>query len=199
MGPQSLEGIQSQSAPLAVKRPRLSLGSGKGAGWGLLIIPSIAVLLIVFWLPIVLLAMNSFHRNLGLGQVSADWTIENYVKFLSDPFYYGILLETFGLGVVVVSICIVIAYPTAYLLARTKSRWRGLLVFLVISPLLISVVIRNLGWLPILGSSGLINWLLISVGILREPVQLINNYTGVVIGLVHALAPFMVISLMTVI
>lgn len=201
MGLQSLEGIRSQSASLAGKRSglRLILNLGKGAGWGFLIIPAAVVLLIVFWLPTVLLAMNSFHRNQGLGQVSSDWTIENYVKFLSDPFYYGILLETFGLGVVVVCICIIIAYPTAYLLARTKSRWRGLLVFLVISPLLISVVIRNLGWLPILGSSGLINWLLISVGIIREPVQLINNYTGVVIGLVHALAPFMVISLMTVI
>jgi len=164
-----------------------------------LILPAMVALLVVFWIPTFQLATNSFHRNAGLAQVGDAWTLENYVKFLSDPFYYGILLETFGLGFVVVCICIVIAYPTAYFLARTKTRWRGLLVFLVISPLLISVVIRNLGWLPILGSSGLVNWLLMSAGLLSSPVQLINNYTGVVIGLVHALAPFMIISLMTVI
>ena len=98
-----------------------------------------------------------------------------------------------------VSICLVIGFPVAYFLARTRSRWRGTLIFIVVSPLLISVVIRNLGWLPVLGSSGVVNWLLVSLHILKEPVQLINNYIGVVIGLTHALSPFMILSLMTVI
>lgn len=174
-------------------------GESRRLGWGGFILPALFVLVIVFVLPIGQLAMNSFHRNAGMGIVDPVWTLQNYVKFLSDPFYYGILVETFGLGIIVVSICMVIGYPTAYFLARTRSRWRGALIFLVVSPLLISVVIRNLGWLPVLGSSGLVNWALISTGVLASPVQLINNYTGVVIGLVHALSPFMILSLMTVI
>lgn len=168
-------------------------------GWGSLLLPALVVLVVVFIFPIAELAKNSFHRNAGLGMVDPAWTLENYVKFLSDPFYYGILIETFGLGLVVVSISMVMGYPVAYFLARTQSRWRSALIFLVVSPLLISVVIRNLGWLPILGSSGLVNWLLMSLGLVSEPLRLINNYTGVVIGLVHALSPFMILSLMTVI
>lgn len=169
------------------------------AGWGWASIPAVLLLILVFWLPIGQLAVNSFHRNGGPGQVDPVWTLENYIKFLSDPFYYGVLLRTFGLGLVVTSISIVICYPVAYFLARTDSRFRGLLIFLVVSPLLISVVIRNLGWLPVLGSSGLVNWLLLSTGIIHQPIQLINNYIGVVVGLVHALSPFMILSLMTVI
>ncbi|MDF3074906.1 MAG: ABC-type spermidine/putrescine transporter, permease [Alphaproteobacteria bacterium] len=168
-------------------------------GWGGLIVPAVLVLLIVFVLPIGQLALNSLHVKAGPGMIDPTWTLDNYIRFLSDPFYYGILLETFILGIVVVSICLVIGFPVAYFLARTRSRWRGALIFAVVSPLLISVVIRNLGWLPVLGSSGVINWLLLSLGILSQPVQLINNYTGVVIGLTHALSPFMILSLMTVI
>jgi putative spermidine/putrescine transport system permease protein len=169
------------------------------ARWGLLALPAVFLLFLVFWLPILQLATNSFHKNASLGIIDPRWTFGNYTRFLSDPFYYGILFETFGLGLIVVSICICVGYPVAYFLARTKSRWRGILIFLVISPLLISVVIRNLGWLPILGSSGLINWLLLKVGILKSSIQLVNNFTGVIIGLVHTLLPFMILSLMTVI
>lgn len=169
------------------------------SGWGGLILPALVVLVVVFVLPIGQLAMNSFHRNAGMGTIDPAWTLDNYARFLGDPFYWGILLETFILGVIVVSICMVIGYPVAYFLARTRSRLRGALIFLVVSPLLISVVIRNLGWLPVLGSSGLVNWFLLGTGLLREPVQLINNYVGVVVGLVHALSPFMILSLMTVI
>ncbi len=168
-------------------------------GWGGLIVPAVLLLILVFVLPIGQLALNSFHRNAGMGVVDPDWTLVNYIKFLSDPFYYGILLDTLLLGVVVVSICLVIGFPVAYFLARTRSRWRGTLIFVVVSPLLISVVIRNVGWLPILSSSGVINWLLLNLHIVSEPVRMISNFTGVVIGLVHALSPFMILSLMTVI
>lgn len=57
-----------------------------------------------------------------------------------------------------VACCLLAGYPTAYFLARTRSRWRGLLLFLVVAPLLVSAVVRNIGWFPILGDSGLVNY-----------------------------------------
>jgi putative spermidine/putrescine transport system permease protein len=72
-------------------------------------------------------------------------------------------------------------------------------LFLVVSPLLISAVVRNIGWFPILGNEGLVNWLLLKTGLLSQPVPLVSNVTGVVIGLVHALLPFMILTLTTVI
>jgi putative spermidine/putrescine transport system permease protein len=87
----------------------------------------------------------------------------------------------------------------SYVLARTRSRWRGLLLFLVVAPLLVSAVVRNIGWFPILSNSGLVNWLLLKSGLISQPLALISNLTGVVIGLVHALLPFMILTLTTVI
>jgi putative spermidine/putrescine transport system permease protein len=106
---------------------------------------------------------------------------------------------TFALGLLVVGCCLLIGYPVAYYLARTTSRWRGMALFLVISPLLVSAVVRNIGWFPLLGQSGVVNWVLISTGIVQAPIRLVSNFTGVVIGLVHALLPFMILTLTTVI
>jgi putative spermidine/putrescine transport system permease protein len=176
--------------------------SGRARGydaWLWAALPAIAILLLVFVLPMLYLASNSLHRSAGLGQVAAGLTLDNYARFIGDPFYLGILLQTFWLGLVVVTICAVLGYPVAYLLARTQSRRRGLLIFLVVAPLLISVVIRNLGWFPVLGNSGLVNWALQGVGLIDQPLRLANNFTGVVIGLVHTLLPFMILLLTTVI
>jgi putative spermidine/putrescine transport system permease protein len=74
-----------------------------------------------------------------------------------------------------------------------------MLIFLVAAPLLISVVIRNIGWVPILGMNGGVNTLLMSLGLIDKPLILINNRIGVVIGMVHALLPFMILTLTTVI
>lgn len=166
-------------------------------GWFAALLPALVVLIAVFLAPIGFLVVNSLHPGGAMGRISPEWTLANYIRFLSDPFYLGILLETLIISVAVVAICATIGYPVAYFLARTRSRWRGVLVFAVVAPMLISVVVRNLGWLPILGDSGLINWVLLNTGIVSSPVKLIYNTTGVIIGLVHALSPFMILSLVT--
>jgi putative spermidine/putrescine transport system permease protein len=167
--------------------------------WSLLLLPGLLALTVTFFLPMLLIASNSLHPNLGLAAVGSSWTLENYAKFLTDPFYLEILVETLFLGAVVVTVCMFIGYPVAYVLVRSRYRWKSVLVFLVLSPLMISAVIRNLGWIPVLGDHGVFNWVLLGLGLVREPVQFMGNFLGVVIGLVHALLPFMVLSLMTVI
>lgn len=169
-----------------------------GGPWWLLLFPGVFVLLLVFVLPVLSLASNSLHMNAGLGKVMPELTLRNYWVFLTDSFYLGILLYSFQLGAIVVGICVVMGYPVAYFLARTSSKWRGLMIFAVLAPLFVSVVIRNLGWLPVLTDQGLFNSVLLKLGIVDRPIPLINNFTGVVIGLVHALLPFMILSLMTV-
>ncbi len=167
--------------------------------WALLLLPGLLFLVLVFLLPMAILASNSLHLSAGLGQIKEGLTLENYVAFLTDFFYLEVLLDTFYLGFIVVTMCAIIGYPVAYFLARTTTGWRSTLIFLVVAPLLITNVIRNLGWLPILSDSGLINTVLLGIGVVGEPLKLVGNFTGVVIGLVHALLPFMIISLMAVI
>jgi putative spermidine/putrescine transport system permease protein len=169
------------------------------SGWELWLLPMLATLAFVFAIPIIILISVSFHSMSGPAEVSGEITIANYREFATDSFLLRVLTDTLWLGCMVVGCCLALAYPISYFLARRQSRWRGMLLFLVISPLLISAVVRNIGWFPILNKSGLINWILINLGIISAPLNLIGNYTGVVIGLVHALLPFMILTLMTVI
>lgn len=173
--------------------------SASGAHWALFALPMLVTLSFVFLIPILSLILVSFHSMTGPAQVNDAFTMENYRNFFTDTFYLKILLNTFTLGAVVVACCLIISYPVSYFLARTRSRWRGLLLFLVVSPLLISAVVRNIGWFPILSNTGLINWVLQSLGIVDHPLPLISNTTGVVIGLVHALLPFMILTLTAVV
>ena len=197
-------GVKGSELPI-----RGPADSGQGASterseplpirWGVLSLPAVLGLLFAFGLPIALLTANSLFRHAGPGRVAPTVTLDNYVAFLTDPFFLRILLDTFVLGFMVVSICAILGYPVAYFLARTRSRWRGMMIFLVVAPLLVSAVIRNLGWVPLLGTNGFVNWLLLLLGLVDRPVALVNNFVGVVIGTSHAVMPFMILMLMTVI
>jgi putative spermidine/putrescine transport system permease protein len=187
------------STPCDLKSLDLAEASPMTRGWAWFSLPILFILAVVFFIPIAHLASFSLRPHRGPGQAGEGFTIDNYTRFLGDWFYLGVLLDTLLIGLIVVSICMLLAYPVAYLLARTRSRFRGLMVFLVLAPLLIATVIRNLGWFPILGASGMINSLLLSIGIIEAPVQLLNNRIGVIIALVHTFLPFMILALVTVI
>jgi putative spermidine/putrescine transport system permease protein len=167
--------------------------------WAYLLLPVLMVLLIVFILPMINLGLKSLHPYTGLGSEGSELTLSNYIAFLSQPFYWQLLGWTSILGVIVVACSLVFALPLSYFLARTKSRWKQFFLLLIIAPMLVSVVIRNLGWLPILGQNGLVNWIWLNADLGKEPLHLLDNYIGVVIGLVHALLPFMVLTLISVI
>jgi putative spermidine/putrescine transport system permease protein len=169
------------------------------SSWQLLLLPTAILLCVIFVIPVADLIQLSFHLMSGPGQVDSRLTVANYQSFITDSFLMAILLRTCAMGLLVVVCCLVIGFPVAYYLARTNSRWRSLALFLVISPLLVSAIVRNIGWYPLLSESGLVNALLLKLGVIGSPLQLINNFTGVVVGLVHALLPFMILTLMTVI
>jgi putative spermidine/putrescine transport system permease protein len=162
-------------------------------------LPALLILALVFIAPLANLIALSFHQSTGPADVSPDVSLANYTDFVTDPFFLQILARTIFLGLVVVLCCLAIGYPVAYFLARTDSRWRGIALFLVVAPLLVSAIVRNIGWFPLLGESGLVNWVLRGLGLIRAPLQLVNNFTGVVIGLTHALLPFMILTLTNVI
>ena len=149
-------------------------------------------------IPIGLLGGYSLMHDGAYGRLAGPATLRNYAAMISDPFYLGVLGRTLALGGMVTFFCAALAYPLAYFLAHTRSRWRGALTFLMIMPLMISSVIRNIGWLPVLGDHGVVNVVLLGAGLVQRPLALMNNMTGVVIGLVHALLPFMTLMLLTV-
>lgn len=167
--------------------------------WNRLALPGLALLAAGFLAPMLLLAVYSVFRDGANGQVVGDPTLANYAAILTDPFYLRVLRDTVLLGLAVTVACACLGYPLAYFLARTQSPWRPVLMFLMITPLMVSSVIRNIGWIPILGDHGAVNTLLLTAGVIDGPIILMNNLAGVVIALVHALLPYMTLLLMTVI
>lgn len=161
----------------------------------LLASPALVFLALLFAAPIGYLFTVSLHPGGGMGRVDPGWTLANYQRFATDAYYVGILWDTFLYGLTTAVVCAVLGFPFAYFLARTSSRWRPALLFVTVVPLLVSVVIRNLGWLPILGENGLLNWLLLRTDLVEQPHQWIFNYLGAVIGMVHVQFPIMILML----
>ncbi|WP_143534115.1 ABC transporter permease [Rhizobium sullae] len=150
------------------------------------------VLLLFFAVPMGLMLGLSVQN-----QETGTFTLASYGRFFSDE------LVLAGLGRTVlmsglVAICVtVLAYPLAYYLARSTSRWRTLVFALAIAPELAGVVLRTYGWLVILEDRGFINSTLILTGLISEPLSLSRNLFGVVVGLTHVILPFGVLSLLT--
>jgi putative spermidine/putrescine transport system permease protein len=160
----------------------------------LLLLPASALTAIAFILPLAHLARLSLDRSSG-GVLIPDLSASNYLRFLTDEFYLGLLWRSMWMGAAVSLLALVTSYPVALFLAGTRSRWRGLLIVLTVSPLLVSSVVRTFGWMVILGDSGWVNGLIRLVGLSSTPVRLMNNMTGVLIGLTEIMMPTMILAL----
>lgn len=112
--------------------------------------------------------------------------------------YLEIFARTFWMGLVITAICLVLAYPLAYLLANLPARQSNLLMILVLLPFWTSILVRVAAWIVLLQSGGLINGTLQALGIIDEPLQLVFNRTGVYIAMVHIMLPFMILPIYSV-
>jgi putative spermidine/putrescine transport system permease protein len=125
-----------------------------------------------------------------------EWTLEHYRRFLLDPYYARVLVSTTLVGMCVVCLTLVLGYIPAYVMARARAH-KGLLLALTISPIFILSVIRVFAWTYMLSANGLINAVLRRLGLVREPLSLMFNQTGTIIGLTHVFLPFMILSLLS--
>jgi len=126
------------------------------------------------------------------------FTAENYVKFFTDPFYIAVLLRTIRVAAMCTAICVVLGFPMAYVLARTRSRYKNLLLLIVILPLFVGNAVRAAGWMVLFGNRGFVNTVAMSVGLVREPLQLMYTGFAVVVGIVAVNLPFVVLTLQAV-
>jgi len=159
--------------------------------------PGMLVTLAFVALPLVLIFSVSLYPFVSGGGVGEQMTVANYADIFRDEYFHAIFARTFGMAILVTFLCIVIGVPEAYVLTRLSQRWRAVSVVIVLGPLLISVVIRTLGWAILLGNEGVINNLLQATGLVSEPVKIMFTFTGVVIAMVHVLVPFMVLAVWT--
>jgi putative spermidine/putrescine transport system permease protein len=160
----------------------------------LLSAPGLIFLVGFMFVPLGMTGVLSFQTyQAGVGAIN-EFTIENYARVMVDPYYIEIFLRTFGLSLLVTLLCVLLGAPEAYILHRMRSPWKALFLIIVLGPLLISVVVRTLGWALLLGRNGLVNIILVELGIVDSPLRMLYTSVAVVIGMVHVLVPFMVIS-----
>ncbi|MGQ0567995.1 MAG: ABC transporter permease, partial [Armatimonadota bacterium] len=158
-----------------------------------LIVPTLIFLAIFFLIPYANMVYLSFLVKPETGAYLKIFTLGNYGKVLRDLFYWKVLRDTFWYAILTTAITLVMGYPLAYHIARAPKRWRGWLLVLLISPLLVSIIVRSFGWMILLGRVGIINTLVKRYG--GPELHLMYNAVGVVIGLVHVYLPFMALSI----
>jgi putrescine transport system permease protein len=122
-------------------------------------------------------------------------TLANFALLASDDLYVRAYLGAFGNAALATALCLVLGYPIAYAIARSSGRWRLLLLFLVMLPFWTSFLIRVYAWIAILKPNGLLNQLLIAIGLITAPLPLLNNAFSVELGLVYSYLPFMILPL----
>src|SRR5262245_15866870 len=164
-----------------------------------LVAPAAAVVAVGLLVPIALLFRYSLNRFVP-GQFMVEaLTAENYLKFATDPFYVAVLLRTLRVATVCTVLCLAAGFPLAYWLARTRLRWKSLLIMLVVLPLFVGNAVRAAGWMVMFGSKGVVNAVLGALGLIAAPIQLMYTETAVVIGITAVNLPFMVLTLQAVI
>jgi putative spermidine/putrescine transport system permease protein len=164
-----------------------------------LVTPTLVLLTVFLLLPYLNMVVMSFRTPSTRQVFAPGFTADNYLGALLDPdfFYLRILWHTMTLGVITTAICLALAYPVAYHLARSRSRFKGVLYACVLSPLLVGVVVRCYGWIIILANNdGLINNTLREMGLVKTYIPLMYNTFGVSVGLVHVFLPFMILPLL---
>lgn len=173
-------------------------GGRRAGGWALAV-PAVTLVTVFMVLPLMLMFRISMNRFVPGEFMVKALTLENYANVIADPYYRETLVTTVGIAGITMLICLVAGLPTAYFLARIGAqRIKGLLIILVILPLLTGNPVRAAGWMVMLGDRGVVNSILIALGIRAEPLQIMYTPQAVIIGLTSVLLPFMIITLQSV-
>jgi spermidine/putrescine transport system permease protein len=150
-------------------------------------------MLAFFAVPVVVMCAYSFMPRGTYGGVDPGFTLEAYTRFL-HPVYLTILERTFGIAVACTVLCALAGYPVAYVIARS-TKWRTLLLFLVVLPFWTSFLVRTFAMIFLMRDTGLINTWLMRLGLIREPLTMLYTPFAVLLGLVYGYLPFMILPI----
>ena len=149
-------------------------------------------------LPFLMLVYLSFHQADPVTGYKEGLTLQNYAKLIASPVYVDSMIGTARLALVVTLCSLVLGYPVAWFLARSRSHFVPLATAIVVVPLFVSVVVRSFGWIVLLGREGTLNAVLLALGLTGEPIQFLYTEGAVTAGLVHILIPLMILPLASV-
>ncbi len=155
--------------------------------------PGMLWLVLFFLVPLLIMAAYSLMPRGTYGGVRPGFTLEHYRRFF-DPLYLAILRRTVVWSLVCTAVCLLLGYPVAYLVARS-GRWRAVLLFLVVLPFWTSFLVRTFAMIFLLRDSGLVNTVLLRLGLIEAPLTLLYTPFAVLLGLVYGFLPFMILPI----
>ena len=155
------------------------------------LLPALVLIAIFFILPVLMLLLRSI--------MEPQFGLQNYETLLGSTTYARIFFNTFLVATVVTIIAVVIGYPVAWLLAIMPERWGRLVLAIIILSMWTNLLARTYAWMVLLQRTGVINKTLMSLGLIGEPLPLVNNLVGVTIGMTYIMLPFVILPLMGVI
>jgi len=156
-----------------------------------LTVPALALIAIFFVMPVLMLLLRSV--------LEPDPGLQNYAALLGSTTYLRIFLNTFIVAGVVTLLSVVIGYPVAWLLAIMPERWSRLVLAIIILSMWTNLLARTYAWMVLLQRTGVINKTLMGLGLIDQPLPLVNNLVGVTIGMTYIMLPFVILPLVGVI
>jgi len=161
--------------------------------------PATAFVTVGLLAPLAILLRYSFNRFDPRRMMIETFSLDNYVKFFADPYYTGVLWTTLRVAALCTVACLIMGLPLAYVLARTQSRFKNVMIMLVVLPLFVGNAVRAAGWMTLFGTKGFLNVSLIQFGVITEPLQLMFTEGAVIAGIIAVNLPYMVLTLQSVI
>lgn len=158
------------------------------------LIPVIVYVALLIALPLLYILLISFFKSDSYGGMITTFTIQNYIEVF-DQVYINVFLKSILIAGLTTFICILISYPFVLVVSHKKPRTQKILMTLVMVPFLTNSLIRMYGWLVLLRKSGVINQVLLGTGVIHEPLSLMYNMSGILIGMTYTLLPFMILPL----
>jgi putative spermidine/putrescine transport system permease protein len=159
---------------------------------GLLALPGVAFLALAFLAPLLLLMWSSIRGPDG-------FTLNGYWRVLGDEYYRGVILASLQLGLITTLGAFILGYPAAFALARAKGYWQVVLFALIFLPLTVSIIVKSFGWGIVLRRDGILNWLMLNLGLIERPVRMIFTEGALYAGMINVFLPFMVLPVYSVV
>lgn len=156
-------------------------------GKTLLLVPALLFLLVFLIIPLIKVLLNSVFDT--------GFTTQYYSRFFKESAYFLVLWNTIKVSFLITGITLILGYPVSYMLSSVSEQRRNILLIFVLLPFWTSFLVRTYAWMVILQKEGIVNKILLALGIINEPLTLVHNSVGVIIGLTHVLLPFMILPL----
>ncbi|MDR0600493.1 MAG: ABC transporter permease [Treponema sp.] len=160
------------------------------------LIPMYLFTLIFILFPFIYMIVLSFMRRDGAWGVAQTWTLRNYLRVTVGE-YRTTFVQSLKLALISTVMMVLAGYPFGYFMARLGEKWKNRIMLLLVIPFWVSSLMRLYGWVIVFRANGVLDTILMTLGITKEPLRLLYNYPAVVLGMIYALLPFMIYPVYT--